>query len=202
MRYGWDRSMSALPPFSAGVSSPCAGRRPAATCRAPIVQSKAPADLRPRITASRNTRQVHGSTGSARKCAARFRRDSSLSGSWQLMSRSTFATAENAASIAMAASGAPPTRTETMVPTSGLARSMPQYNLVEHEQAAHAVGEVLARQGCAADVANVGAQAHRVGRGFPRELRAPSDLAHLAAVGLAVVEHLHYLDLSISAEPE
>src|SRR5271154_4993818 len=55
------------------------------------------------------------------------------------------------------------------------------------------IGDVLAGHGCAADVLDIAADAQRVAMLTARELGAPVGVAHLAAIGLAI---LHYLGLA------
>src|SRR5579883_1253044 len=82
-------------------------------------------------------------------------------------------------------------RISTIVPRIGLARRMlPEGDMVESQQALHAVGDVPARQRGAPDVLDVAIEAERRPVFLADELLAPVGIADLVAVALPVLHDL------------
>src|SRR5512144_25925 len=108
-------------------------------------------------------------------------RASSLSSAWKLISRSTRSMAASAASIARPTtfSSAPRAAMCSSVPIAGRARrSSTQDDLVESEKAADAIGDMLTRQRCAADVGDIGVHFDRIRERLADELIAPLQVAN------------------------
>src|SRR5579871_1400929 len=117
------------------------------------------------------------------------------------------AISSKAASIARPAwrSLAATARTATYVPSSGRARStggMGKHPRMGREQAADAVGDVLAREGRARDVFDVARQLELGAVALAGELGTPRRIADLVTVALEILEDLDALDRALRVERE
>src|SRR4051812_30511991 len=114
----------------------------------------------------------------------RLMRETSLCASWALMSLCTRAMAAKAAAIAPPASPYPEgRRISTSVPSSGRARlTLAEDDFMEGKEPPDSLGDVAARESCAADVQDVLLELDRIGRLLADELLAPAGVADLTAV--------------------
>src|SRR5215471_890068 len=96
---------------------------------------------------------------------------------------------------------APPAVTSTKVPRSGRARrALSKAGLIEGQDPLDPFGHVLRREGRAGDVADVLVDGDRIAAGLAAELVQPAMAGDLAAVRLAVLEHLDRLDPAVRLE--
>src|SRR5882724_1411087 len=120
------------------------------------------------------------------------------------MSAWTRAIAANArCSAAPSAAVGPRALTSTKVPRSGWARlRLPKGDRIGGDQAPDAVGDVARGERRTAQVADVAVEQHGVGSALADELLAPLLVAHLPAVGLAVVEYLDRPDAAVGVDAD
>src|SRR5690349_11205980 len=233
-RMRWPASISIVSPGTGVLSlarpAGSGGSSPACCRSGATVTSKAPRERRLRSTAVAITSQVHGSTRTGRVTASQLSRLTSLTRSWKLIRRWTFAIAANAASAAASRShgSAPLAVISTKVPSSGRARRTclahipvgkpasspdrvggrlsPQHvrsadaMTVEPEDLLHAFGHVMGRERRARDVAYVVVDRERARTGLADELRQPARPADLAAVGFAILQDIDAMDAAARIE--
>src|SRR5262249_21167502 len=146
-----------------------AGSNPRSCSSGATAMSNAPPEQRCKSCAIASTSKVHGSTAIAPALASRLRRDTSLPGSWKLISRCTRATAANAASTAVAISvdSAPDAAISTKAPSSGRARlRLSCADCIGGQNLLHAFGDVERRERGARYVADVLADLERAAAPF------------------------------------
>src|SRR5215470_4327779 len=96
---------------------------------------------------------------------------------------------------------APQAVTSTKVPRSGRARrALSKAGLIEGQDPLDAFGDMLRRESGAGDVADVLVDSDGIAAGLAVELVEPAMAGDLAAVRLAVLEHLDRLDPAVRLE--